>query len=124
MPTNWDITNSSMAARIEELNAGRFQEDKDRDEFLADMFAAFLLMSQGSVRRAFKDREIQPKGVEPMQVFRLACYFGVGYGTLIDHMALTLKLLGPQQRESLLQTQPKETESAIRGFTPIRCYFG
>jgi Zn-dependent peptidase ImmA (M78 family) len=29
-------------ARVEELNAGRFQKNKDSDEFLADMFGAFL----------------------------------------------------------------------------------
>lgn len=98
-------------ARIEELNARQFQKYTDSEEFLADMFATFLLMSQASVRRALKDREIQLHGVQPMQVLRLACYFGVGYGTLIDHMALTLKLLGPQQRESLLQTQPKELKA-------------
>lgn len=102
-------------ARVEELNDGRFQRNKDPDEFLADMFAAFLLMSQGSVRRAFKNRQIQPNSVEPMQVFRLSCYFGVGYSTLIDHMTLTLGLLLPQQRESLLQTQPKELKAQFGG---------
>ncbi len=101
--------------RIEELNAGGFQGGKDPDEFLAEMFAAFLLMSQGSVRRAFKDRHIQPHGVKPMQVFRLACYLGVGYGTLIDHMTWTLRLLLPQERESLLQTQPKELKAQFGG---------
>ncbi|MBI4764643.1 MAG: ImmA/IrrE family metallo-endopeptidase [Deltaproteobacteria bacterium] len=102
-------------ARVEELNNGRFQRNKDPDEFLADMFAAFLLMSQGSVRRAFKDRQIQPNRVEPMQVFRLSCYFGVGYSTLIDHMSLTLGLLLPNQRERLLQTQPKELKANFGG---------
>lgn len=88
-------------ARVEELNEGRFQRNKDPDEFLADMFAAFLLMSQGSIRRAFKDRQMQPYRVESMEVFRLSCYFGVGYSTLIDHMTLTLGLLLHQQREKL-----------------------
>ncbi len=101
--------------RVEKLNAGRFQGDKDPDEFLADMFAAFLLMSQGSIRRALKDRHIQPQGVNPMQVFRLACYLGVGYGTLIDHMTWTLRLLDPHQREGLLQVQPKELKAQLGG---------
>ena len=98
-------------ARIEELNDRRFQKYTDTEEFLADMFAAFLLMSQGSIRRALKDREILLHGVQPMQILRLACYFGVGYGTLIEHMTLTLKLLGPQQRENLLLVQPKEMKA-------------
>ncbi len=102
-------------ARLEELDGGRFQGDKDPDEFLADMFAAFLLMSQGSVRRALKDREIQPQSIQPMQVFRLACYFGVGYGTVIDHMTWTVGLLNTQQRKSLLRTQPKKLKAQFGG---------
>lgn len=98
-------------ACVEELNASRSQKNKDPDEFLADMFAAFLLMSLGSVRRAFKDRNIQLQRVEPIQIFQLSSFFGVGYSTLIDHMTLTLRLLLPQQRESLLQTQPKDLKA-------------
>lgn len=102
-------------ARVEELNASRSQKNKDPDEFLADMFAAFLLMSLGSVRRAFKDRNIQLQKVEPIQIFRLSSFFGVGYSTLIDHMTLTLRLLLPQQREILLQTQPKDLKAKFGG---------
>ena len=102
-------------ARLDEFDTGRFQSDKEPDEFLADMFAALLLMSQGSVRRALKDRGIQPQSIEPMEVFRLACYFGVGYGTLIDHMTWTLRFLTRQQRKSLLRTQPKNLKSQFGG---------
>ncbi len=102
-------------ARVEELNANRFQGTKDPDEFLADMFAAFLLMSQASVRRALKDREFKPNSIEPVQIFRLACNFGVGYGTLIDHMTWTLRLLNPQHRKNLLKLQPKEMKAQFGG---------
>ncbi|MFH1975315.1 MAG: ImmA/IrrE family metallo-endopeptidase [Pseudomonadota bacterium] len=101
--------------RIEELNAGQVQTFNDPDEFLAEMFAAFLLMSQGCVRRAFKDREIQPQSVEPIQIFKLACYLGVGYSTLIDHITWTLNLLLPKQRENLLRTQPKVIKALFGG---------
>lgn len=98
-------------ARLEELNASRFQSYRDPDEFLADMFGAFLLMSQGSIRRALKNREIQPDLFQPGQAFHLASFFGVGYGTLIEHMTWTLKLLQPRQRETLLKIQPKELKA-------------
>ena len=101
--------------RVEELNSIRFNADKDPDEFLADMFAAFLLMSQGSVRRALKNRRIQSKAIEPMQIFRLASFLGVGYGTLIEHMTWTLGLLNPQQRKSLIKTQPKDLKDQFGG---------
>jgi len=101
--------------RMEEIDSVRSKRQEDPEEFLADMFAAFLLMSQGSVRRAFKDRNLQPHKVEPMEVFRLACYFGVGYGTLISHLTWTLKLMSQLQREVLLQTQPRELKAEFGG---------
>jgi Zn-dependent peptidase ImmA (M78 family) len=97
--------------RIEELNASRFQASKDPDEFLADMFGAFLLMSQASIRRALKEREMQPGRLQPSHAFLLAGFFGVGYGTLIEHLTWTLKLLKPEQRGILLKTQPKELKA-------------
>jgi Zn-dependent peptidase ImmA (M78 family) len=98
-------------ARVEELNASRFQSYKDPDEFLAEMFGAFLLMSQGSIRRALKDRALRPDMIQPIQAFVLASYFGVGYSTLIEHMTWTLKLLQAKQRETLLKIQPKELKA-------------
>jgi len=98
-------------ARIEELNASRFQASKNPDEFVADMFGAFLLMSQGSIRRALKDRQIQPDRFQPGHAFGLASFFGVGYSTLIEHMTWTLRLLQPKQRETLLKIQPKELKA-------------
>ncbi|MGA3113508.1 MAG: ImmA/IrrE family metallo-endopeptidase [Syntrophobacteraceae bacterium] len=97
--------------RLEELNATRFQSYKDPDEFVADMFGAFLLMSQGSIRRALKDRQIQPDRFQSDQAFGLASFFGVGYSTLIEHMTWTLRLLQPKQRETLLKIQPKELKA-------------
>lgn len=101
--------------RIEELNSGQPRKEKVPDEFLADMFAAFLLMSQGSIRRALKEYDIQLQEIEPMQIFRLASYFGVGYGALINHMTWTLKLLNSQQMKNLLRIQPKELKAQFDG---------
>jgi len=103
--------------RLEELNPEITHDYKDPDEFLADMFAASLLMSQISVRNALKDRQLQPIDIEPLQVFVLASYFGVGYGTLVDHMTWTLRLLTTKQRKHLLKTQPRALK-AIFGGTP------
>lgn len=101
--------------RIEELNSSQSKIEKSPDEYLANMFAAFLLMSQHSIRKALKDRGFKPQGLEPIQIFRLASYFGVGYSTLIDHMTWTLRLLLPLQRESLVRTQPKILKAQFGG---------
>lgn len=102
-------------ARLEELKHDRSCKEKDPDEFLADMFASLLLMSQGSVRKALKTRQIQPQKIEPMDIFRLASYFGVSYGAMIDHMTWTLKVLNTQQRKNLIQTKPKELKAQFGG---------
>ncbi len=103
--------------RIEELNSGTQKSSKDKDEFLADMFAGSLLMPKAGVVRALKDRNFEPKKVEPIQVFRMACFLGVGYATLIEHMTWTLNLLTEQQRKVLLKTAPKALKS-IFGTAP------
>ena len=102
--------------RIDELNHNGFQNKKrDPDEFLADMFAAFLLIPQGGIRRTMKDRKLHPPHIEPMDIFRMAAYFGVGYATLINHMTFTLQILHRDHREVLLRVQPKQLKAQFGG---------
>lgn len=97
--------------RVEELKNGKSQMTKDPDEFLADMFAANLLMSQASIRHALKVRSLDIKKIEPMQVLCLASFFGVGYGTLIDQMTFTLGLLNHELRDHLRKVKPKDIKA-------------
>jgi Zn-dependent peptidase ImmA (M78 family) len=97
--------------RIDEMISGRSSKAVDPEEFLADMFAATLLMSQASVRHALKVRNFATEKIDPIQIFRLACFWGVGYSTLIDHMALTLRLLSQEKREGLKRVQPKDIKN-------------
>lgn len=97
--------------RMEELKAGRRYSMEDLDEFIADMFAATLLMAKTSVHHSLRIRDFDTMNLEPIQIFRLASFFGVGYNTLIEHMTLTLGLLNRQQRENLRKTSPKQIKS-------------
>jgi len=90
-------------------------ENNDPDEFLANMFAAFLLMPKSIVQKALKSRQIQPQRIEPLQIFRMASHINVGYGSLINHMTWTLNMLNKQQSKNLLRTQPKEIKSQFGG---------
>ena len=103
--------------RVEELHTGGHESSNDVYEFLADMFAGTLLMPKAGVLRALKTRNFDLKKIQPIQVFRLASFFGVGYGTLIEHMTWTLSLLTSQQRKELLKTAPK-TIKAVYGCEP------
>jgi Zn-dependent peptidase ImmA (M78 family) len=101
--------------RVEELIFEERNMAKAPDEFLADMFAAHLMMSQSSIRYALKVRGFDVKKIEPMQIFSMASFFGVGYTTLIDHLALTLMQINQQQRDYLKRVKPKDLKAIFGG---------
>jgi Zn-dependent peptidase ImmA (M78 family) len=71
------------------------------EEFLVDSFSGFLLMPTLGVRKAFASRGWKADLATPLQVFTIACNFGVGYETLIDHMAFALEMISPQKADTL-----------------------
>jgi Zn-dependent peptidase ImmA (M78 family) len=85
-------------------------------EFLVNSFAGFLLMPALGVRKAFVDRGWNVACATPLQIFTIACYFGVGYETLIKHMTYALKMLDRTQASSLLKVKPKTIRQQILGY--------
>jgi len=65
-------------------------------------FAGFLLMPPNAVRRAFADRKWNAAQASPEQCFRIACSFGVGYETMVSHLAYSLRMI-PVEKASQLQ---------------------
>lgn len=102
--------------KIHEL-VEKSQSDKrfDAEEFLADTFAGFLLMPKVCVSRGFADRGLDPKSSTPPDFYAVAGWLGVGYSTLIDHMARSLRMLSSAQGESLKKHTPKQIRSTILG---------
>ena len=86
------------------------------DEFLVNSFAGFLLMPTLGVRKAFVSRKWDVERATPIQIFTIACYFGVGYETLIKHMTYALKMLDRTQASSLLKVKPKNIRQQIFGY--------
>ena len=103
--------------RVEELHTGGHESSNDVNEFLADMFAGTLLMPKVGVLHALNTRNFDLKEIQSIQLFRLASFFGVGYGTLIEHMTWTLSLLTSPHRKELLKTAPKAIK-AVYGCEP------
>ncbi|MCC3411551.1 MAG: ImmA/IrrE family metallo-endopeptidase [Microcoleus sp. PH2017_01_SCD_O_A] len=87
------------------------------DEFLVDSFASFLLMPTLGVRKAFVDRGWDVTCATPIQIFTIACNFGVGYETLIYHMTYALKMLDRIQASLLLKVKPKTLREQILGYS-------
>lgn len=94
--------------RIEELDAQKQACSRSPEEFLADVFAGFLLMSQSTVCRALKDRGWEAACLFPEQVYCLASYFGVGYGAVVNHLAYSLRMIPRESAVDLLKTKPKQ----------------
>lgn len=75
----------------------------DPKEFLVNCFAGFLLMPTLGVRRAFVSRGWAPADATPTQIFTIACSFGVGYETLINHMCYSLGMIGEDNAKILIK---------------------
>lgn len=96
----------------------RADEDErfDPDEFLVDAFAGFLLIPTIGLRRAFSDRGLNHKTASPLQLFTIACAFGVGYETLIKHMTYSLRMYARSELKVLMRHGPKRIRTGVLGF--------
>lgn len=89
--------------------------DHDCDEQTANVFAANLLMPAAAVRRAFESRGWSASQCDPLQVYTVAAYLGVGYETLITQMRASLGLLAERRAKVLLKTTPKQVRRSVVG---------
>lgn len=102
--------------RIDELLTKPLTQRRlDPDEFLADCFAGFLLMTKIGVSRAFAVRGWNTKSCTALEAYTIAGWFGVGYRTLIQHMGYTLNLMSSSRVYELLRIHPKQIRSGLIG---------
>jgi Zn-dependent peptidase ImmA (M78 family) len=88
---------------------------KTDEEFLADTFAGFLLMPTLGLRRAFASRGWKLETASPHQLYVIACEFGVGYATLIKHLAFGIQELSWSRASTLLKATPQTIRAQIVG---------
>lgn len=86
---------------------------RDSRERLAQLFAGFLLMPPASVRKALDVRSLSPNSASPEDLFFVSSWFGVGYETLISHLAYSLRLLSRGRAKQLLRVSAKEVKARI-----------
>ena len=87
----------------------------DHREIMADTFAGFVLMPTIGLRHAFATRNCTPETATALQIFKIACEFGVGYATLVTHLSAGVKLLSRTCAASLLRVQPKAIRAQVLG---------
>lgn len=103
-------------SRIDELQ----EEDRpdavhDPEEVLANAFARSLLMPRVGVRKAFSARGWAIRTATPEQVFTVACHFGVGYLTLVNHLAYGLREIDRSRATSLSRVRLPAIRQALVG---------
>jgi hypothetical protein len=101
--------------RIDEVDA----REHDDAEFIANRFASALLMPKLAVDSAFFQRGKSALTCDPTSVYIVAGYLGVGYSTLLGHLAYTLQTI-TKQRARELDVPPERVRKAILGSTPPR----
>lgn len=79
----------------------------DPAEFMADVFAGYLLMPEVSVLRAFRELGAAPASPDVFTVYVVASEFGVGYGTLLTHLVYTTGTLSRERADDLARWKPK-----------------
>lgn len=101
--------------RIDKAIAQLFTEHRDNNEYFSDLFAGFFLMPKTAVSRAFAIRGWETKSVTSLHIYKVACWLGVGYSTLIQHMHFSLNILSGSQTKKLLRTNPKRIRKILLG---------
>lgn len=96
------------------------EDDRDAtdqpDEVLAQSFAGFLLLPSIGIRGAFKRRGWSIPEADPQQIHAVASEFGVGYSTLVSHLAIGLRDLPNTRRTELDRWNPKRIRRALLGY--------
>lgn len=87
------------------------------NELLADAFAAFLLMPTLGVREAFAKRGLKPNTASAVEISAIACNFGVGQSTLVNHLTYSLGMITLDRRDLLGRITPKIIRTELLGET-------
>jgi Zn-dependent peptidase ImmA (M78 family) len=83
------------------------------EEFFASCFSSFFLMPKAAVDRALNLRKINRNTCEAAELFRISGILGVGYSTLVNHLAYGLKCITQERANELLKTTPKKIKKDL-----------
>jgi Zn-dependent peptidase ImmA (M78 family) len=91
---------------LDELKEDDRSEAQKPEEVLANGFASFLLMPTIGIRSAFARRGWKISSANAVQMFTVACEFGVGYRTLINHLHFSLREITSLHKTLLEKSSP------------------
>jgi Zn-dependent peptidase ImmA (M78 family) len=85
------------------------------EEYSADTFAAYALMPTLGLRNAFAIRGLKPETATPIEIYRIACQFGVGYSTLVTHLLWGEAMISRERADALRTITPRTLRAQILG---------
>lgn len=88
---------------------------KDPDEYVADTFAANLLMPRTAIESGMRLRELDKSALQPIDVYKLSNWLGVGYKTLVQHLKFGLRFISGDAADALLRTTPQDVRYQLGG---------
>jgi len=101
---------------VDQLYEERSIEDRDQpNEVLVNAFAAFTLMPTLGIRDALVRRKLNARTATSGDLYAIACNFGVGYTTLVNHLAYGVEDMSPLRASELLKSSPKTIRASILG---------
>lgn len=107
---------SGHGSTIDELRKDQANNaDRPPNEILADAFAAFVLMPTLGLREAFARRGVAPNRATALDMYAVACNFGVGQATLVNHLAYGINMINQGQRDRLGRITPKTIRTELLG---------
>lgn len=106
--------------RVDEVVGGQYCGAKAPECRLADMFAGYLLMPHGALKRSFDERGWEPRTCNALQVFTIASQFSVSYEALVQHLSVSLNWLNRSSAKQFLSVTPKQIRQSILGHAQSR----
>lgn len=100
---------------IDELQTQYSTSQRHPNEILADAFASSILMPTLGLKESFAKRKNSPSQATAIDMYAIACNFGVGQATLVNHLAYGLNLISKSKRDQLGKVTPKMIRTAILG---------
>ena len=85
------------------------------EEYSADTFASYVLMPTLGLRHAFVSRGFKFETATPIELYRVACQFGVGYDSLVTHLRWGEQVIGRARAEILRKYSPRSIRAQILG---------
>ena len=98
---------------IDQLKEDTLSSSQAPEEILANSFAANLLMPSPGVKLAFERRGIVPETASPAQIYAIACNFGVGFRTFVEHLSFSARLISGESAAKLRRWSPKTIRSTL-----------